>query len=308
MGARSVASVVVSFGAASVGLKLYLSAKAENVGFNMINPKTGHRVKQLLVDEDDYDEDTKSVLKEAEVIPRNATLKGYEYAKGQYITFTDEEVANMAAEKRDTLDLTEFVPVSEIDPLHVEKTYYTNPDKGMDKQYTIMREALKQENKAAIGTWVSRGKEHLVAIRAHGDNLLVHQFFYDTEVRVHEKKCKPYTPTAIDLAMSKLLIDHLSKDKLDKSKYSDKFVDQLNDAVETKLAGGEIKRAEASISGLTNMAETIRASLIAMGVPKDQIEAMVAKAQAEAGAAKAPEVVEKPKRGRKKAAKKAASA
>jgi DNA end-binding protein Ku len=218
----------------------------------------------------------------------------------------------MAAEKRDTLDLTEFVPVSEIDPLHVEKTYYTNPDKGMDKQFTIMREALKQENKAAIGTWVSRGKEHLVAIRAHGDNLLVHQMFYDTEIRAHESKCKPYTPTAIDLAMSKLLIDHLSKDKFNKSQYSDKFADQLSEAVETKLAGGEIKKTEASLSGLTNMAETIRASLLAMGVPEDQIAAMVAKAEAEAGAAKAPALAEQPKakktRGRKKATKKAANA
>jgi non-homologous end joining protein Ku len=112
--------------------------------------------------------------------------------------------------------------------------------------------------------------------------------------------------------MSKLLIDHLSKDKFNKSQYSDKFADQLSEAVETKLAGGEIKKAEASLSGLTNMAETIRASLLAMGVPEDQIAAMVAKAEAEAGAAKAPALAEQPKakktRGRKKATKKAANA
>lgn len=306
MGARSVASVVVSFGGYSVGVKLYLSADADQVSFNMINPKTGHRVKQVLVDEDDYDEETKAIKKaETEVIPRNATLKGYEYAKGKYITFTDEEVANFAAEKRDTLDLVEFVPLSEINPLHVEKTLYSQPDKGMDKGYTILYETLKRHNKAAVGTWVSRGKEHLVMIRAYQHGLIVHQMFYDTEIRAFENNCKPYTPTAIELAMSKVMIDQFSKDSFDKSKYSDKFSEKVTAAVNTKLNGGQITAATVSVS-TTGLADKLRASLIAMGIPESQIDALVAKAQADAGevAAPAPVVVAEPVKvkGRKKAA------
>ena len=153
---RATGSVVISFGMMNVGVKMYLSANGEQVGFNMINPKTGNRINQKLVD---------SVTKDE--VQRGDTVKGYEYAKDKNVHFTDEEVENMQAEKRDTLDIKEFIPASDIDPLHVEKTHYTAPDKGFDKAYTLLYTALKESNRAAVGTLVSRGKEHLVVIRAY---------------------------------------------------------------------------------------------------------------------------------------------
>lgn len=296
MGARAVARVVLTFGMVSVGIKLFLAAKSEQVSFNMINPETGNRVKQKLVD----------AVTEAEV-SRGDTLKGYEYQKGSFITFTDEEVANMAAEKRDTLDIKEFIPVTEIDPLHVEKTFYTGPDKGMDRQYQLLLQTLKNEGKAAVGTWVARGKEHLVTVRAYEHGLIVHQMYYDSEVRSFDNTCDNVTISPTELAMGKMLVDQFSTDTFDKSKYRDKFADKLAEAIDTKLAGGEI--TEAKSKAPSGMADSLRASLAAMGVPAARIDAMIAKAEAESGGAvSAP--AEKPKAKKapaKKSRKKAAN-
>ncbi len=304
MASRSVARVVLTFGMVSVGIKLYLSAAAEQVGFNMINPETKNRVKQKLVD----------AVTEKEV-SRGDTVKGYEYQKDKYITFTDEEIANMQAAKRDTLDVVEFVPVSEIDPLHVEKTYYTGPDKGMDRQYQLLFQTLKNEGKAAVGTWVARGKEHLVTVRAYEHGLIIHQMYYNSEVRAFDNTCDNVTLSPVELTMGKMLIDQFSKDSFDKSKYRDLFVDKLNSAVEIKLAGGEITEVEVK-TPTSSMADSLRASLAAMGIPEAQINEMIAKAEAEAGvsAPSAPTpvapvavpVAEKP--ARKSRAKKAANA
>jgi len=298
MGARSIARVVISFGMTNIGVKLYLAASAEQIGFNMINPKTGNRISQKLVDKETGDE-----------VQRGDTLKGYEYAKDKFITFTEEEVANMQAEKRDTLDIKEFIPLSEIDPLHVEKTMYTGPDKGFDKAYTLLYQTLLTENKAAVGTWVSRGKEHLVVIRAYQHGLIMHQMFYDTEVRTFENTCSKVTLSPIETAMGKMLITQFSVEKFDKSKYSDKFIEKLNKAVETKLNGQEISAKEAPVN-MSSMADALRESLLAMGVSAAQIDAMIAKAQGQAAPAPVvapietkPEVPEvKAGRGRKKAA------
>lgn len=302
MASRSVARVVLTFGMVSVGIKLFLSASAEQVSFNMINPVTGNRVKQKLVD----------AVTEKEV-NRGDTVKGYEYQKDKYITFTDEEVANMQAAKRDTLDVVEFVPVTEIDPLHVEKTYYTGPDKGMDRQYQLLYQTLKNEGKAAVGTYVARGKEHLVMVCAREHGLVIHQMYYNSEVRAFDDTCDKVALSPVELAMGKMLIAQFSKDTFDKSKYRDQFVDKLNKAVEIKLAGGAITEVQVK-TPTSSMADSLRASLAAMGVPEAQINDMIAKAEAEAGASvpavshavvSAP-VAEKP--ARKSRAKKAASA
>lgn len=290
MGSRSVAKVVVSLGMTAVAIKLYLSANGEKVEFNMLNPKTGNRVRQKLVDGVTGDE-----------VKRDETVKGYEYAKDSYVTFTDEEVANMQAAKRDTIDITEFVPLSEIDPLHIEKTFYTGPDRGMDKGYQLLYQTLLRENKAAVGTWVSRGKEHLVTIRAYQHGLIMHQMFYNTEVRAFDNTCASVQLSSVELAMSKMLVDQFTVPVFDKSKYSDKFVEKLNAAVSVKLNGGQITAAESK--GISvNMAESLRASLLSIGVPEAKIEAMVQKAMAESAPAAVLPVEEpkKAKRGRKR--------
>lgn len=268
MAARSTAQVNIILGMVTIGVKFFLSASAEQVSFNMINPKTGNRVKQLLTD---------AVTNEE--LNRGETLKGYEYQKDKYLTFTDEEIANMQAEKRDTLDIVEFVPVSEIDPLYVEKTYYTGPDKGMDRQYQLLYQILKKENKAAVGTWIARGKEHLVTIRAYEHGLIIHQMFYNSEVRAFDNTCDSIVLSPAELALGNLLVQKFSKDKFDKSKYRDKFSDKLNKAIKDKLSGNNIK--EAKFNSVSHISNSLYESLASLGVPENQINALIAQSNTE---------------------------
>ena len=267
MSARSVGRVVLSFGMAQIAIKLYKAADAESVSFNMINPKTGNRLSQKLVDSVTLEE-----------VLRSESLKGYEYAKDQYVVFTEEEVANMQAAKKDSLDIAEFIPTSEIDPLHIEQTYYTAPDKGMDKGYKFLYELLKAHDRAAVGTYVARGKEHLVAIRAYQHGLVMYQMFYDTEVRSFDNKCANVPISPVEMAMGKVLMDTLSKPTFDSSKYSDRFIEKLNAAVQVKIENPKATITEVSAPVQnTGMADSLRASLRAIGMSEEKIAEEMAK-------------------------------
>ena len=226
----------------------------------------------------------------AEVL-RSDSVKGYEYAKDQYVIFTEEEVANMQAAKKDSLDIAEFVPTSEIDPLHVEQTYYTAPDKGMDKGYKFLYELLKAHNRAAVGTYVARGKEHLVAIRAYQHGLVMYQMFYDTEVRGFDNKCANVQISPVEMAMGKVLMDTLSKPTFDSSRYSDRFIEKLNAAVQVKIENpsATITEVSAPVKN-TGMADALRASLRAIGMSEEKIAEEMAKIGIEAAPAAAPVV------------------
>jgi len=280
---RAVGSVSISLGILNVPIKMYLSASSEHVSFKMINPETGNPVKQLLVDADDMtvdesgDSKTVNVKKGAKMLSRTSTVKGYEYEKGKYVHFTEEEVANMQAEKRDTLDLKEFVPVGEINPLHIEKTFYTAPDKS-DRQYKLLHEVLGERDLAAVGTWRARGKEHLVLIKSSAQGLLIHQMYYNSEVRAFDNKCADVEIDDLEYASCEIVIDQFTKDKLDVSSYTDTFNEKVTEAVKTKLAGGEIKPAKKAKAKRKTKADEraeIRAGFIKAGMPEDKLDALV---------------------------------
>ncbi len=296
MASRSVGRVVLSFGMAQIGIKLYKMANDDDkVHFNNFNPATKNPLGNR-----QYDKGTEENV----TIQQADILKGYEYAKGQFVYFTEAEIANMQAAKKDSLDIAEFVPVSEISPLRIEKTYYTAPDKGMDKGYKFLYELLKAHGKAAIGTYVARGKEHLVAIQAYQHGLVMCQLYYDTEMRAFDNQCANVQVSMVEMAMGQVLMDTLSKPTFDSSKYSDRFIDKVNEAVAIKLANPDATITEVCTPVTTSgMAETLRASLISMGVPEDQIDAMIAKAGVSANPE--PIVVEAPAKIKKPRVKKA---
>jgi len=176
MGQRANGSGVISFGLVSIPFKLYTSASAESVRFNMLCPKTKNPVKQRLID---------GVTKE-DVI-RSETIKGYEVTKGQYVTFTEEEIKALQGQKTNCVDIQEFVPEETVDFYRgTEKVYFLGPDKGGDKAYQVLLKALKETERVAVAKWFPRNKEHLVMIRVHGDDLVMHQMYYKNELRGFE--------------------------------------------------------------------------------------------------------------------------
>ena len=173
MPARAVLSGTISFGLVSIPVKFFTSASSEQVSFNMLHKKCGGRLKMQFHCPIDN-----------EVVERSETVKGYEYAKGQYVQFTEEELKALETERGGSIEITEFVPVASVDFLQVEKSYYLGPDKGGDKAYRLLGEAMTAKGRVAVGRWSARGKEQVVLVRPYGkDGLVIHQLYYANEMR-----------------------------------------------------------------------------------------------------------------------------
>jgi DNA end-binding protein Ku len=235
MAARAIASGTISFGLVAIPIKLFTAASSEQVRFNLLHEKCGSRIKQQYfcpVDEI--------------VIERDAMVKGYEYARGQYVVFTEEELKALEAERSNGIDIVEFVPLPSVDLLHVEKSYYLGPDKGGDKAYRLLTEAMKRTNKVAVGRWAARGKEQLVLLRPYKGGLLLHQMFYANEVRAFDEvdTGATFDFKEIELSLADKLIAELSTDAFHPENYKDEYATRVLAAVDQKVAGEQIHVAQ----------------------------------------------------------------
>ena len=173
MAARSIASLTVSFGLVSIPVKLYSATEASKaVSFNMLHKTCGSRLKQQYI-----------CIKEEVVVPREEIVKGYEFAKDQYVMFTPEELKAMEEAGTHMAEITEFVPLEAVDPVYFDKAYYLAPDKGGAKPYALLAAALRESNRCALGRWAARGKQYIVMIRPVEDGLVMQQLLYAGEVR-----------------------------------------------------------------------------------------------------------------------------
>lgn len=256
MAARAIASGTVSFGLVAIPIKLYTAASSEQVRFNMLHEKCGSRIKQQFwcpVDE--------------EVVTREQTVKGYEYARGQFVRFTDEELKALEAERSNTIEIVEFVPLASVDFVQVEKSYYVGPDKGGDKPYKLLSQCMQEQGVVAVGTWAARGKEQLVLIRPYGDDgLMLHQLYYANEVRnfadIDTGAKLGFSEAERDLA--KKLIEQLTVEKFEPEKYEDHYEERVRAAVDQKVAGEEITVApEAPRAQIIDLFEALKRSIAA---------------------------------------------
>src|SRR5467141_1772823 len=110
-------------------------------------------------------------------------VKGYEFTKGQYVIFTPEELKALEEKSTNTVEITEFVPADQVDRKYVEKSYFLGPDKGGERAYRLLSEALKQTGRVAVGQYAARGKQYLVSVRPAANGLVMEQLHYGDEVR-----------------------------------------------------------------------------------------------------------------------------
>ncbi|MEM7436561.1 MAG: Ku protein [Myxococcota bacterium] len=253
MPARAISSGTLSFGLVSIPFKMFTAASAEGVKFHQLHDKCGGRIKyQVYCPTDD------------EVVERSALVKGYEYAKGQYVRFNADELKALEEEKTHNLEIVEFVPLESVDFIYVEKSYYLGPDKGGHKAYRLLSSAMKQTGRVALGHHVSRGKSHLVLIRPYKEGLIMHQVFYSNEVRdfgdVDIGDDVSFKPA--ETKMAQQLIEQLSEDKFDPEKFQDEFRARVLEAVEEKIAGHEITTSpEAPQAKVIDLFEALKASV-----------------------------------------------
>src|SRR5438046_329339 len=169
---HALGSGTISFGLVSIPVKLYTAASAGGVSFNQLHAKCGNRLRQQMFCPVDN-----------EVVDRSQIVKGYEFAKDQYVRFTDEEIKSLEGEASKLIDIAEFVPLSSVDPIYFEKTYYLGPDKGGEKPYRLLTDAMTKMERVALAKYVMRGKESLVLIRPSQHGLMLHTMYFADEVR-----------------------------------------------------------------------------------------------------------------------------
>jgi len=256
MAARSIASLTVSFGLVSIPVKLYSATESSKaISFNLLHKACGSRLKQQYF-----------CVKEEVPVPREDMVKGYEFAKDQYVTFTPEELKALEEAGTHSADITEFVPIESIDPVFFDKAYYLAPDKGGAKPYALLAKALRESGRCALGRWAARGKQYIVMIRpVDDDGLVMQQLLYAAEVRSIRDIDIPKTDVKdAELKLAQQLISQLASETFDPAGYTDEVRARIEAAVQKKVEGQEITMTEAPEGGggqVIDLMEALRASL-----------------------------------------------
>lgn len=248
---RAFATATISFGLVTIPVKVYASTTSNSVQFNLIT-KAGNRVKQKNVD-----------AVTGEDVAFSDCLKGVEYAKDQYVTFTADELKAMEAGTNKTMAIEEFVAADSVDPIFIEKTYYLGPDKGGDRGYSLLSSMMSKLSRVAVAQWTSRNRDHLVVIRPYGTGLVLQQCFYVDEVRdFNEVEVAAFQMTKPEEVVAAQLIETLSNGDFDALKYEDRFAKRVRTAIDQKVAGKEIATiAEVPQANVMDMYEALKASL-----------------------------------------------
>ncbi len=258
--ARSIASLTISFGLVAIPVKLYSATlSSERISFNLLRQRDGSRVKQQYI-----------AVADGKPVERSEMVKGYEVAKDQYVMFSPEELKELEDATTHAIDIGQFVPLESVDPVYFDGTYYLAPDKGGAKPYTLLATALRKAGQCAVGRWVSRGKEHIVAIRPMSDGLAMHQLHFKAEVRdLKDLGIEPAPVSEPELKLAQQLIDHLSAKRFDPNEYVDEFKGRIEAAIQKKIQGKQISLAETAAvaprGNVIDLMEALRASIDARG-------------------------------------------
>lgn len=253
MAARATGSGTISFGLVAIPVKLYSTVDTTKaVHFNYLS-QDGSRLKQQYIRASD-----------GKVIEPGEKVQGYEFQKGQYVTFTPEEMKAMDVEATNAIEIAEFIPLNDVERIYIEKVYYLGPDKGAARSYHLLRAALAKTGRAALAKYAARGKSYLVLLRPMADGLVMEQLKHVEELRPFAEV--PLDTCAIDageLALAIQIIEQRTNERFEPEKYTDEIRSRVLELIQQKIEGKEIsvppeERPEAKIIDLM---EALKASV-----------------------------------------------
>src|SRR5688500_4035636 len=228
MSARAIASTTISFGLVSLPVKLYSTGEpGKRVSFNLVHGECGTRLKQHYT------------CPQCDVIVgRDEMVKGYEFTKGQYVLFQEDELKAIEAPKTDGIEITEFVPADRVSPIYQEKAYYLGPDKGGARAYRLLSAALREAQRVAIAKYATRGKQYVVMLRPEGEGLVLEQLRYADEVRsFYEVPIDSADVKPAELTLARQLIDQSSADTFRPEEYTDEAREKMLELTQRKVGG-----------------------------------------------------------------------
>lgn len=254
MSARSMGTATVSFGLVSLPVKLYSSSDSSSaVSFNWLHKDCGSRLKQQYI-----------CARDGEIVERDDRVKGYEFAKDQYVLFSSEELKALEQESNSTIEIVEFVPGEQVERLYVDRVYYLGPDKGGDRPYRLLGAAMRETGLSALGRYAARGKQYLVLLRPMGDGLAMEQLRYAQEIR-------PFSEVPLgqgdvkkeELKLAVQLIEQTASDTFRPEGYQDEVRERVLELIQRKIEGQDITDApaEAPRTQVIDLMEALKASL-----------------------------------------------
>lgn len=254
MAARAIDSATIAFGLISIPIKVFPTGESsKRISFNQIHKDCGSRLKLQ-----------KYCPTHDTVVENDEVVKGYEFAKGQYVLFSNDELKALEAESNDAIEITEFVESTQIDPIYLDKMYYLGPDKGAARAYRLLSAALQQAGRAAVAKYTARSKQHIVIIRPHDGGLVMDQLRYADEVRsFSEVPNEEAEVKEAELGLAMQLIEQNANDQFDLASYHDEVRDRILALIERKVQGEEISVAqtEEPENKIIDMMEALKASL-----------------------------------------------
>jgi DNA end-binding protein Ku len=245
---RAIWKGAISFGLVNIPIALYPATRSETVKFRLLREKDLSPVNYKRVAEADGKE-----------VPWDQIVKGYEYEKGKFVVLKDEDFQRVDIEATQTVDIERFVQLEEVNPVFFHKPYYMEPQKGGDKAYVLLREALKDSGKIAIAKVVIKTRQHLAAVKPQGDGLMLElMHFADELIDVSEFKVPAAKSVGKkELKMAEALVNSMS-DKWKPEDFVDEYRDALEKVIEEKVEkGGKLPAVKAKKVKPTNVIDLV---------------------------------------------------
>lgn len=254
MAPRPIASASISFGLVSVPVQMYSAAETSgNVSFNWIHKGCGSRLKQQYI-----------CSREGTKVDRDEMIKGYEFAKDQYVTFSPDELKALDEVGTNTIEITEFVPADKVQRVYIDRPYYLAPGKGGDRAYRLLREAMKATGLSAIGRYAARGKQYLIMLSPLEDAIVLEQLHYADEVRpISEVPIPAGDVKDNELKLAVNLVQQLATDEFRPEQYRDDVRLRVLELINQKIEGQDITAApeEAPAAQIIDLMAALKASL-----------------------------------------------
>jgi DNA end-binding protein Ku len=241
---------VITFGMVAIPIAMYTATRDNDIHFNQLHAEDKSRIR--------YKKTCAHCGKE---ITAKEIVKGYEYDKDKYVVVTDEEIEKIKTEKEKSIQILHFAQLNQISPVYYDKTYQAAPEAGGEKAFELLRLALMEEQKIAIGKTVMGAKDTLMAIIPREDGILISTMFFADEIKESQKQYTKPQVAEEELKMAKLLINSMDT-PFDPSKYKDEYQVKLRELIEAKISGKEVVASQPESAGkVIDLMEALRASV-----------------------------------------------
>jgi len=252
--AHAIWSGAINFGLVTIPVKLQTAIRTNDLRFNFLHKTDEGRINNV-----------RRCSLDNEEVGYNDLVRGYEYEKGRYVIVSDEDFARVNPEATQSVDIVQFVDLTEIDPMFFDKPYYLEPEKRGRHAYALLREALKESGKVGIAKVVIRSREHLAALKPNGDALVLELMHFADEIVEQSTLELPASekPAENEMKVARMLIDTMTE-AFEAEKFRDTYREQMLEMIEARAAGKETPPSEVKAQprdNVVNLMDVLQRSL-----------------------------------------------